>query len=473
MDGLFSIRGHTLNIETSTLDAFLEHKRLELRLPGLSVAVVQDGRIAYQRGLGAAAPGRAMTPQTPCIIGSLSKSFTALAALQLVEAGKLELDAPVVQYIPWFRLADSATSDSITIKHLLTHTSGISRFAGRALLAGRGEKSIEQSVRELCTLKLKHAVGTTFEYSNTNYLVAGLVIEMVAGQPFAEYIQQHIFNRLDMQHSYTSEEAARRGGLASGYRWWFGVPFPFDAPYLPDALPAAFIAASAEDMARYALALLGGSPVLSPAGVAELHQPQVTTALGSSYALGWRVESLAGVPIVRHGGEVSNFLSEAVLLPEQRAGVVVLMNAGNGLTAQAVKEVSRLGSDIARRFLLGQPVPRRHLSFGGFYALLNVVLAGLSFYQIWSLVAVLCSGSARLRSVLRFAALCEVWLAAAAVRRIPRLADSPWSLLKLYVPDITSWLLVFFGCSLVKCFMLLGRLTHQLHTCLATDNLDK
>jgi CubicO group peptidase (beta-lactamase class C family) len=448
-----------LNIDQSTLDNFLECKRRSLGLPGLAVAVVCNGRVVYQRGLGTAAPGLPVTAQTPFVIGSISKSFTSLAIMQLAERGKLSLDATVQQYVPWFRVNDPEASAKITVRHLLTHTSGISRFAGRALLAGRGGNSIEQSVRALHTLKLTRPVGSAFQYSNTNYLIAGLVIEVVSGQSFAEYVEQHIIKPLGMEHSYTCEDAAQQGGLACGYRWWFGLPLPFNAPYLPDALPAAFLACSAEDMARYALALLGGgSPVLSPAGVAELHRPQVATASpGSSYGLGWRAEKLGNVPIIRHGGEVSNFLAEAVLLPEQRAGVIVLTNASNGLAALAVKDLSCLGSDVAR-FLLGIPASGRRLSLGGFYALLNIVLAGLSFYQVWSLVTVLRSRSARLRSTLGLAALCEVGLAVAAARRIPRWADSPWGLLQIYVPDLTSWLAAFFCGSLVKCLVLLVRL---------------
>ncbi len=448
---------------------YLAQVRRGLRLPGLAVGIVKDDQIVYLCGLGAAAPGRAMTAQTPFIVGSLSKSFTALAVMQLVEAGKIALDTPVKQYIPWFRLADAGASSSITVKHLLTHTSGISRYDGRELLAGRGGKTIEQSVRELRGLRLSQPVGAVFQYSNTNYLIAGLVVEVVSGPPFCEYVQQHIFNPLGMQHSYTSESAAIRGDLACGYRWWFGVPLPYRAPYLDDALPAAFVAASIEDMARYALVLLSGgsldgaSLILSPAGIAALFRPQVVTASpGSSYGLGWRVETLGGMPVVRHGGEVSNFLAEMVLVPELRLGVVVLMNVNNGLVPLAVPRVGRLASDVAR-FLLGIPTPGgRRLSLRGFYALLNAALAVLSVYQVWSLLRLLRSSSSPAqrprRFVLGLAALLEAGLAAAGLRAVPRLADSPWSLLRLYVPDIVSWLVAFSCGSLIKCFVLLRRL---------------
>lgn len=455
-----------MNIDLSALDAFLEHKRRALCLPGLAVAVVQSGRVIYQRGLGKASPSRAMTPQTPLIIGSLSKSFTALAVMQLVEAGKLALDAPVQEYVPWFCLGDAAASSRITIKHLLTHTSGISRYAGRELLGGRGCKTIEQSVLDLRGLRLSRSVGARFQYSNTNYLILGLVVEVVSGQAFADYIQQHIFSPLGMQQSYACEAAARQSGLASGYRWWFGLPVPYRAPYLEDAVPAAFITASVEDMACYALALLGGgtlngASVLSPGGIAELHRPQVATASpGSRYGLGWRIEQLGGVPLIRHGGEVSNFMAEMVLVPERNLGVVVLMNAGNGLAPAVVPDVSRMASSVAR-FLLGMPQPRRRFSFRDFYTVLSVVLAALSLYQGWSLVQLLRRSNRRGRSALGLAALVEVVLGVVALWRIPRLADAPWSLLRLYVPDLSAWLAAFFGASLLKCLCFLFRLRRQ------------
>jgi CubicO group peptidase (beta-lactamase class C family) len=447
----------------AALDTFLEKKLGTLRLPGLAVAVVQDGRIAYLRGLGAAAPGRPMTPQTPLVVGSISKSFTALAALQLAEAGKLEMDAPIQRYLPWFRLADAEAAASITTKHLLTHTSGISRYDGRILLAGRGGKTIEQSVRELSTLKLSKPVGAAFQYSNVNYMIVGLVVEVVSGQSFGAYVEEHIFRPLGMEHSFSSENAALHGGLASGYRWVFGWPLPFHAPYLTDAVPAAFLIASAADLARYMLALLNGGSfdgvsVLSPAGVTDLHRPQVVTASpGSWYTLGWRREKLRDEPIIRHGGEVSNFLAEIILVPGQQLGIAVLMNVNNGLVPIVTPQVSRLGSDVTR-FLLGMPEPRRRLSLRGFYAGLDVALIALSIYQVWSVARLLRSGSAdRGRSALGIIALVEVGLAAVGLRFLPRLADSPWRLLRLYVPDLTSWLAAFFSGSLLKLALLLVR----------------
>lgn len=431
---------------------YLHEVQRALHVPGLSIAVVHAGQVVSAFGLGRACRGRAMTAQTPLLIGSLSKGITALCVMQLVEAGKLELDAPVQQYLPWFRLADPEASARLTLRHLLTHTSGISGYDGQASVAGRSQQTIEQRVRTLCTLKLARPVGTAFAYSNLNYIIAGLLVEVASGADFGSYLHRHLFSPLGMQHSATSEEEARRAGLACGYRWWFGLPVPYRARYRQDALPAGFMVASALDLARYALALLGGGTlegarVLSPASVAELFRPQFAASPGSFYGLGWRIETLDGVALIRHSGAVSNSLAELVLVPELGLGVVVLLNAGNGLLEG---RASRLASGVVQ-LLVSQSKPARGLSLWGGYALVDAVLVALSGYQLWSVGALLRSGSARRRAVLSRTALGEVGLAVAAARWMPRLVHAPWSLLRVYMPDLTCWLAAFFGCSLLKC----------------------
>lgn len=336
----------------------------DLHLPGLALAIVQDDQMIYQHGFGVAdTTSRPVTPQTPFIIGSLSKSFTALAIMQLVESGKIDLDAPVQRYLPWFRVDDPDASAHITIRHLLIHTSGLSLYVGRQLLGRHASKTREQAVRALKRVKLAHEPGTIFEYCNTNYLILSLVIEAVAGETYEHYIEQHIFEPLGMDHSFTSEGDAQRDGMATGYRWWFGWPRPVHAPYLTDALGAAFLISSAEDMACWLnVHLNGGSvdgvSVLSAAGIEELHQPQVpTNRAGSMAAMGWRVEQLAGERIARHGGEVANYRADMVLVPERKLGVIVLQNCNNGLVAQV--GLDQVAFDVVRLLLRHVPLKRK------------------------------------------------------------------------------------------------------------------
>src|SRR5687767_8897500 len=122
------------------IESFVQGEMAAQRVPGLALGIVEDGRIAYVRGFGKADDsGRVVTPQTPFIIGSVAKSVTALAIMQLVEANKIDLDAPVQRYLPWFRVADEKASAEITLRHLLNHTSGISTKTGRSY-QGRSEE---------------------------------------------------------------------------------------------------------------------------------------------------------------------------------------------------------------------------------------------------------------------------------------------------------------------------------------------
>ena len=182
--------------------------------------------------------------------------------MQLVEAGKIELDAPVQRYLPWFRVADPQASAQMTVRHLLNQTSGLPTVAWSELaLADFDDRpdATERQVRALSTLKLTRPVGSKCEYSNLNYNILGLIVEAASGESYADYIQNHIFNPLEMRHSYTSKAEAKQNGLAMGHRHWFSLPFP--APNLPiphGSLPSGQLISSAEDMAHYLIAHLNG-----------------------------------------------------------------------------------------------------------------------------------------------------------------------------------------------------------------------
>src|SRR5512137_2469789 len=200
-----------------TIDAYIEEQMRRLHIPGLSLAIVEGDRIVHVRGFGRARPGGEVpTPQTPFFIGSLTKSITATAVMQLVEAGKVELDAPVQRYLPWFRVADPQASAQMTVRHLLYQTSGLPLLPSEVALGDFDDNpdATERQVRALSTLKLTRPVGSKWEYSNFNYNVLGLIVEAASGESYAVYIQNHIFDPLEMRHSYTSKAVAKQDGLA-------------------------------------------------------------------------------------------------------------------------------------------------------------------------------------------------------------------------------------------------------------------
>lgn len=434
-------------------------------LPGLAVAIVQGSEVIYSSGFGAAAPGRPVTPQTPFILGSLSKSFTALAVMQLVEQGKVKLDASVQTYIPWFYVTGhngSVSGDNlsaqVTVRHLLCHISGLPRYEGRDLLSGKGGKMLEQVVRGLRFVKLIKPIGITepvggeFQYSNLNYAVLGLLVEVVSGQSYGSYIEEHISRPLHMHTSFTSEPVAVQHGLSQGHRWWFGFPVPFHAPYLEEAIPAAFVISSAQDMAKYLIACLEQTDtLLSREGFRELFGIQGIMHKSKdnfNYAFGWRVGMYEGEEMLRHGGEVSNFRADMVLLPGRNLGVVVFANANNGMIAQ-------LGLDqIAlpvMRILMGLPLTHKKLTFRSFYSLIDALVIVASLLQFASMVQLLRSFSrrpARVGGIL--ATMIEVIGSLVVLTRLPKWVDMPWRGLRLYVPDVSRWLVGMIGVSLFK-----------------------
>jgi len=347
--------------------AYIEGQMRRLNIPGVSLAIVEGEQIVHLRGFGRARPGgEAPSPQTPFFIGSLTKSFTALAVMQLAEAAKVELDAPVQRYLPWFRVADPQASAQMTVRHLLNQTSGFSQTAGIIPLANfdQNPDAIERQARALATCKLARPVGSAFEYCNLNYNLLGLVIEAASGESYTDYIQHHIFDPLAMSHSYTSKAAAQREGLAVGHQHWFGVPVAVpDMPVASGSLPSGQLISCTEDMAHYLIAHLnqgcyGETQILSPEGIAELHRPAVdVSGMGiefGKYGMGWMIEETGQGRHLSHKGTLSDFFAYVALLPEQKRGFVLLANANHLMTDFALAQV---GSDIASLLSGIQPKP--------------------------------------------------------------------------------------------------------------------
>lgn len=352
------------------VDAHFQRQMKRLHVPGAILAIVEGDRIVHVRGFGQARPhGAAPTQQTPFFIGSLTKSFTALAVMQLVEADKVELDAPVQRYLPWFRVADPQASASMTVRHLLNQTSGLPMSPGLANLGDLDSRpdAAERQVRALSNLQLARPVGAKFEYSNLNYNVLGLIVEAASGQRYADYVQQHIFDPLDMRHSYADKAGAQQNGLAMGYRYWFGHPVPAPRLQVPaGSLPSGQLISCAEDMAHYLIDHLnggryGGAQILSQAGIeALLHGVAEIREMGSSfgaYGMGWISEGSGESRIVSHSGIVPDFGAFMALAPAHNTGMVLLVNANHNMMKMTLDEV---GMGLAQR-LAGQPVTPQRL----------------------------------------------------------------------------------------------------------------
>jgi CubicO group peptidase (beta-lactamase class C family) len=364
-----SPKRETSDTSFNEVDIFIEAQMKRLNIPGAALAIVDGNQIVHLRGFGRARPaGEAPSPVTPFFIGSLTKSFTALAVMQLVEAGKVELDAPVQCYLPWFRVADAQASAQMTVRHLLNQTSGLPELPGELALFDFDDNpdASERQARALSTLKLTHPAGSTCEYSNLNYNLLGLVIEAASGESYAAYIQNHIFGPLEMSHSYTSQAVARQNGLAMGHRYWFAQPFP--APNMPiprGSLPSGQLISSAEDIARYLIAHLNGGryadvQILSEAGIDELHHGVAEYikwgVSAGQYGMGWFITDAGQAQTIWHAGNVPDFSAYMALLPAQKKGMVLLVNADHYGLPPIMAEV---GSGVAALLAGQQPAPIR------------------------------------------------------------------------------------------------------------------
>ena len=324
--------------DLAAIDRYVRSEMDAQRIPGLALGIVQGDRIVHVQGFGQAdRSGRQVTPETPFLIGSVTKSFTALAIMQLSEAGRVQLDAPVQRYLPWWRVADPDASTRVTVRHLLYQVSGLSKATGNAYATSGDthDSALEDRVRALHDAELTEPVGTTWQYSNANYWTLGMIVQAVSGQSYETYIQQHIFDPLQMGNSYTSGTEAEQNGLPTGHRYWYGFPVASELPFDRGGLGSGGLSSSAQDMTRYLGLYLnqgrhGATTLVSPAGAAELQRAGVPTGQdGVSYAMGWDVGQIHGTTAISHDGSGFDSHANVVLIPDRGWGVVVMENGEN------------------------------------------------------------------------------------------------------------------------------------------------
>ncbi|MRR32892.1 class A beta-lactamase-related serine hydrolase, partial [bacterium] len=231
------------------VDGYIAETMRRMPIKGLSLAIVKDDEILYMQGYGTAnTRGDPVTPQTPFLIGSVTKSFTALAAQQLAAAGKLDLEAPVQTYLPNFRVADPSTV--ITVRNLLDHRSGFTNVEGQSTYLYASNATFDEVLSRLSQYHLPYPPGSKYEYSNLNYVLLAQVIASASGVPYTEYMQKNIFDPLQMTNT-TFVDYHTLPRAATGNQIFFGIRAPFDEPSTPALLGAGNLSASVEDMAHY------------------------------------------------------------------------------------------------------------------------------------------------------------------------------------------------------------------------------
>jgi D-alanyl-D-alanine carboxypeptidase len=314
--------------------------------PSASIAVVVDGRIAYTHAYGTARLA-SNTPATPAMrysIGSISKQFTATAILLLAEEGKLSLDDPIARWLP-----DLTRARDVTVRQILSMTSGYQDYWPQDYVMPPMLKPVTaQAILDQWARKpLDFEPGTRWQYSNTNYVIAGLIVEKVSGMPLLAFLSKRVFGPLGMTTVSDIDSAPLAANEPERYlRFALGPPRPAPKEGPGWLFAAGELAMTAEDLARWDVSTIDQT-VLRPASYREMQTDvRLANGTGTRYGLGVSVATTNGHRVIGHGGEVSGFTAQNQIFVDDRAAVVAFVNLdASNASGQIATRVSALMFD--------------------------------------------------------------------------------------------------------------------------------
>ncbi|MEO3753693.1 serine hydrolase domain-containing protein [Streptomyces sp. B6B3] len=316
----------TPTLDGASIDRYVHAYLERTDLPGAAVAVTRGDQVIRAAGYGHTAAGDAMTARTPVPVSSLSKSMTALAVMQLVERGAVDLDQPVRRYLPEFTM-DDARAAEITVRQLLTQTSGMADSAHPDLTRPQPD-TLAEAVAALRDAGLAADPGTAWNYHNTNYAVAARLVEVVGGRPFADYLAANVFRPLGMSHTASVDTTDDMPEHARGYVRAYGMLFSRAHPRW-FAAGAFGVVSTAADLADWLIAQhnhgtsAAGHRVVSAASIDAMHTPPE----GREYAMGWSVSPSGEEPRrIQHTGQLLTQNSIQTLLPDSGIGIAITTN---------------------------------------------------------------------------------------------------------------------------------------------------
>jgi len=325
------------------VDQIVQHSLADTGVPSASVAVVKDGRVAYVHAYGDAHVDPPLAAQSAMrySIGSISKQFTSTAILMLAEQGKLSLNDPVSRFLPALTRANE-----VTIRELLSHTSGYQDYWPQDyVMPSMLQATTAEHILDIWARKpLDFDPGTKWQYSNTNYVIAGVIIERVSGEPLLQFLQENVFAPLEMTRIANVDQKALGDTDATGYtRFALGPPrvAPKEGPGWLFA--AGELAMPAEELAKWDIAMMD-QRLLKPASYKEMQtEVKLKNGDGTGYALGLQTGQTAGHRNFSHGGEVSGFTSQNIVFPDDHAAVTVLTNQdAAGAAGSIARQISAL-----------------------------------------------------------------------------------------------------------------------------------
>jgi CubicO group peptidase (beta-lactamase class C family) len=342
-------------------DAYVKRVMQTFTVPGLSVAIVKDGKVVLARGYGVRRMGdpAPVDARTRFGIASNTKLFTATALAMLVEEGKVEWDKPVIDYLPSFRMSDPYVTQELTVRDLLVHRSGLGLGAGDLLWWPPSTYERKEIAKRIRYIPLSTSFRSAYAYDNVLYLVAGELIEAVTGKSWEEFVKTRILDRVGMSDSDVRHSGASRGGNVAGTHAEVNDTVRPVDPFTSDNTnPAGGIMAGSADMAKWLMVQLdsgrvaGGSRLFSAESARQLWREVTPTPIGdpprgmnalahlrptmSGYALGLGVRDYRGRILRQHTGGLPGYVSKVAMIPDARLGVAVLTNQESGLAFESI-----------------------------------------------------------------------------------------------------------------------------------------
>lgn len=324
------------------VDSYVAREMAIRHLPSVSVAVVQNKKLVFLRAYGRAnlEQGSPATPNTVYGLADVTKQFTAAGVLLLVESGKLDLNQKVGHYLPGL----PALWSDVTVRHLLTHTSGITSYTDLKVFAEGMSQDLtrEQVLKLVANASLYNTPGAGWRFSNTGYFLLGMLLEKVSGKPYEAYLRERIFAPLQMTSTRLSKRQAGTKDVASGYQLQDAQPVP--APYISPSqtFSALGLVSTAVDLAKWDIAL-NGTKLLTQSSLDLMWSP-TTLKSGTRvpYGFGWQLGEYYGHRTAGHAGVVPGFSAQLCRFSQEHTDVVVLTNLSGGgadTLAQAIGAV--------------------------------------------------------------------------------------------------------------------------------------
>jgi CubicO group peptidase (beta-lactamase class C family) len=330
------------------IDRFVQQVMRDFQVPGLALTIVHDGKVVLARGYGVRTLGRPDPVDAHTLFGiaSNTKAFTATSLGLLVEEGKLKWDAPVITYLPWFRLSNPYVTSELTVRDLLVHRSGLGLGAGDLLWWPSSTYNRDEIAHRLQYIPLSTSFRSAYAYDNVLYLIAGQLIEAVSGQSWEDFVRSQILARVGMTESNVRHsDAAAAGNVATPHAMVEGTVRPIKPFDSDNTNPAGGINTNAIDIAKWLMvqldsgAVSGGPRLFSPALTRQLWTIVTPTPIGnlppelsplkrnfSGYALGFEIRDYRGKKIVTHTGGLPGYVSRVTMIPDLRLGVAILTN---------------------------------------------------------------------------------------------------------------------------------------------------